>query len=94
MRERDLQRKCIAWCRGRGLLAVNIHGSGYSNKGFPDLLVFGGGKCCAVELKAGTGYKLQPDQIVWQRRFEAAGVPHGAPESLKDFEEFVERSLS
>ena len=42
MRERDLQRKCIAWCRGRGLLAVNVHGSGYSNKGFPDLLVFGG----------------------------------------------------
>ena len=90
MRETDFQEKCLKWVkqtqRGR-LLAVNIHGGGYSNKGFPDLLVFGGEKAVAIELKADSGYKLQSDQQIWRNRFLAVGTPHYV---IDDFDTFVE----
>lgn len=88
MRESVLQSRCLLWVKrtfGGKLLAVNIHGGGYSNKGFPDLLVFGCGRVIAVELKSDSGYSVQPDQIVWRGRFAKAGVPHHI---IRDFEQF------
>ncbi|MEF2593759.1 MAG: hypothetical protein U0M51_04360 [Eggerthellaceae bacterium] len=76
MRESAFQRKCIERARKAGLLAVNNHGSGWSNKGYPDLTLFGRGKCVQVELKSDSGYKVQEDQIVWRNRFERHGIPH------------------
>lgn len=88
MRESRFQKNCIAWVRDRyrgKLLAVNIHGGGYSNKGFPDLLVIGYGRVVAVELKGDSGYTVQPDQAVWRNRFAKASTPHYV---IRDFEHF------
>lgn len=90
MRETAFQKQCLDWIKANHrsrLLAVNIHGGGFSNKGFPDLLVFGDQKAVAVELKADSGYKVQPDQIIWRRRFKAVGTPHYV---IDDFDTFVE----
>lgn len=90
MRETVFQRRCLNWVRTQHkgkLLAVNIHGGGYSNKGFPDVLIFGGGKTVAVELKSDTsGYKLQPDQALWRERFKAVSIPHYI---IHTFDEFL-----
>lgn len=88
MRESALQKRCLRWVsreHAGKLLAVNIHGGGYSNKGFPDLLVFGYGRAVAVELKADSGYRVQPDQEVWRSRFLKAGIPHHV---IRDFDTF------
>ena len=96
MRESTLQKRCLEWVardyRGK-LLAVNIHGGGYSNKGFPDLLVFGCGRAIAVELKADSGYQVQPDQIVWRSRFLKAGIPHYVTRNLDDFKKTIKEEF-
>lgn len=92
MRESELQRKCIGWARGaygRRLVVVNVHGGGYCNKGFPDLLALGSGRALGVELKSGGGYRVQPDQEVWRSRFESAGVPHRVVDDLEDFKRAI-----
>ena len=92
MRESTLQRKCLGWVkRARpDLLAVNIHGGGYANKGFPDLLVFGHGRVLAVELKAESGYAVQPHQRVWAARMKRVGTPHRIVKGLPEFRAAVE----
>ena len=86
MAERDLQAACLRWARGHGLLALNTHGSGWCNKGFPDLLVLHDGRAVAVELKSPTsGYRPQPDQMVWRRRLLAQGVRHEFVSSVGEF---------
>ena len=55
-KENKLQKTCINWCNKHGLLAINIHGGGWGNKGFPDLLIFKNGRAVAVELKNGNAY--------------------------------------
>lgn len=86
MRESALQAECMALARRLDTLPVNIHGSGWSNKGFPDLLVFHDGRVVAVELKADSGYRPQPDQLVWRKRLLAQGIPHHFASSLDEFE--------
>ncbi|MEC4272930.1 hypothetical protein VJ923_07150 [Adlercreutzia sp. R25] len=97
MRESELQRKCLDWAKarfGRSMLVVNVHGGGYCNKGFPDTLLMMGGRVAAFELKsADTGYRLQEDQKVWQRRFERSGTPHYVPRSLEEFEAQVRKEF-
>lgn len=95
MAETALQKRCIDFVRDarQDLLVVNIHGGGWSNKGFPDLLVFGAGKCVPVELKDGDAYGAQPDQIVWQRRFEKVGVNSYICSSFQDFRKSIEKEF-
>lgn len=94
MLERDLQKACVKRAGEMGALAVVIHGAGWSNKGLPDLLVFHGGRCAAVELKSpDTGYRPQPDQMVWRKRFLAQGVPHAFVDGLEGFEAFIREEL-
>lgn len=96
MRESRFQKDCIAWIRDRyrgRLLVVNIHGGGYSNKGFPDLLVFGCGRAVAIELKGDSGYTVQPDQIVWRNRFLKAGTPHYVIRNFEHFKTTVEEEF-
>ena len=91
MRESEFQGRCLRWVKDnfRGkLLAVNNHGDGYSNKGFPDIAVWGsGGKSIVVELKSDSGHLLQGDQTVWRNRFLAVGTPHHVVRD-NDFERF------
>ena len=89
MRESALQAECMRLCKRLDVLAVNVHGSGWSNKGFPDLLLFHAGKAVAVELKADSGYKPQPDQIVWRNRFLRQEIPHHFVRGLDEFEAVV-----
>lgn len=97
MLESEFQRRCLRWVRdgfdGR-LLAVNVHGGGATAKGFPDLVVFGGGRATAFELKGASGYGLQPDQELWRRRFLRAGTPHYVVrDDLDKFKEIVRREF-
>ena len=77
----------------RDVLAVNIHGGGWTNKGFPDLLLFHGGRCVAVELKADSGYKVQPDQIIWGNRLLRQGIQHHIVRSLEEFDRVLRKDL-
>lgn len=87
MRETDFQQDCLSWIKDthKNLLAVNIHGGGFCNKGFPDLIIFGNKKAIVIELKADSGYKVQPDQIVWRKRFKKVGTPHYVVDNFDDF---------
>lgn len=92
MRESLLQKLCIQHVRtvsGGRLMALNIHGSGYSNKGLPDLLIFGHGRCVAVELKADSGYKVQPEQRIWATRFTRCGIHHHVIDDLPTFKRMI-----
>lgn len=92
MRESKMQRDCIEWARkryGADLLLVNIHGGGWSNKGFPDLLAMANGKVLAIELKGDSGYKVQPDQLVWQNRFAKSNTDYAVCTSLDEFKEKI-----
>lgn len=96
MRESVLQRRCLEYVaknfHGK-LLAVNIHGGGFSNKGFPDLLVFGCGRAIAVELKANSGYGVQPDQLIWRKRFEDVGIRHYVINDLERFKSTIKEEF-
>ena len=92
MRETEFQDKCLRWVKKEfwgKLLAVNNHGDGYTNKGFPDLTIYGKGKAIVIELKSDSGYSLQQDQIIWRNRFSKVGVAHYVIEN-NDFERFKE----
>ena len=97
MRENALQKQCILWVRQNfhhKLLITNVHGSGYTNKGFPDLIVFGKSRAIVVELKsADTGYEPQPDQIIWRQRFLDVGVPHYFCNSFAEFKEIITKEF-
>ena len=92
-RESKLQKTCINWCNKHGLLAVNIHGGGWGNKGFPDLLIFKNGRAVAVELKNGNAYTQQPIQKMWQQKFEQVKTPYLVIHSFSEFQEQVERNF-
>lgn len=91
--ESKLQKRCIDWCKSKGLLAVNIHGGGWGNKGFPDLLVFGNGECLAVELKYGSTYTQQPAQKMWEHRFRKVGINYQLMCSFEQFTAEIEKRL-
>ena len=94
MRESALQKKCLEWVKKeyrRKVLAVNIHGGGYSNKGFPDLVLFGNRHAVVIELKADSGYKVQPDQMIWQKRFCEVGTPHYVANDIEEFKSIVRK---
>lgn len=89
MRESPYQKKCLKWLKdvyGESLFVANIHGDGWSNKGFPDLLLSADGKAVFIELKGESGYKLQPDQQVMRNRILKSGTPHYVIRN--DFERF------
>lgn len=97
MRETEFQEKCLTLVKERHwgrLLAVNFHGGGATNKGFPDLVVFGRDKAVAFELKGDSGYKLQADQQVWRNRFLRVGTPHYVViDDVEEFESLLEKEF-
>lgn len=96
MKESKLQKQCLEWVKNnyRGkLVAINIHGGGYANKGFPDLIVFGGNRAIVIELKSDTGYKIQPDQIVWANRFKKIGTAHYLLHTFDEFKTTIRKEF-
>lgn len=92
MKERELQRACIAWVKEHwpDVLIVNIHGGGWSAKGFPDLICCVCGLFVAVELKVGDN-DMQSDQKLWKKRIEKAGGVHVCLRTLYEFQYLINR---
>ena len=91
MRENNLQSQCLKWIKDKypDVVAVNIHGSGWSAKGFPDLILCIHGRFVAFELKVGKN-GMQSDQRIWKKRIEKSGGFHFTPYSLEEFTEIIE----
>ena len=54
-----------------------------------DLLAMANGKVLAIELKGDSGYKVQPDQLVWQNRFAKSNTDYAVCKSLDEFKEKI-----
>lgn len=91
MKERDLQHACIKWVKEQypDVLVVNIHGGGWSAKGFPDLICCVCGLFVAVELKVGDN-EMQSDQQIWKKRIEKAGGIHACLRTLGQFQFLIQ----
>lgn len=90
MRESSLQQKCLDWLgvHQPDVLPANIHGGGWSIKGFPDLLCCIKGRYVAFELKVGEN-DMQSDQRIWRKRILKAGGLHFCPRTVEEFAEIV-----
>lgn len=94
-KESKLQTACLkhaAQFAGKNVLAVNIHGGGFCNRGFPDLLLCIGGRFIAVELKVGKN-GLEPAQRIWKERIERAGGAHYEARSPEQFQRILKMEL-
>lgn len=91
MKEHDLQSQCLKVLREQypEIVGANIHGGGWSAKGFPDLILCIRGKFVAFELKVGKN-GMQSDQRIWKKRIERAGGFHFVPRTVEEFVEIVE----
>lgn len=90
MLERDLQKKCLDYCRslqkqGKPVVAINQHGSAFSSRGVPDILLCVKGRFMAVELKVGDN-RPTPLQEDYLRRIGMAG---GMAFVITTYEDFV-----
>lgn len=95
MRENSLQRKCLHWLGEHhpdDVLPANMHGGGWTNKGFPDVLCCIRGRYVAFELKVGEN-QMDDAQKIWRKRILAAGGSHHCPRTLEAFIEAVEKEL-
>lgn len=95
MRENKLQTDCLKWLGERhpyDVLPANIHGGGWTEKGFPDVICCIRGKYVAFELKVGEN-QMDGAQRLWRKWILRAGGQHYCPRTLAEFQEIVERSL-
>ena len=95
MRESNLQSSCIEWLRKHdpNALIANIHGGGWSIKGFPDLLICINGRFITCELKVGNN-SLEPAQKIWKQRIVKAGGHWYEIRTLENFKEVIEHEKS
>ena len=92
-KERDFQRKALAYMKELPEVAVvNIHGSGWTAKGCPDLLCCVKGSFVAFELKVGNN-GLSPAQRVWMRRIKRAGGKYHSPYSMEELKRILQGYL-
>jgi Holliday junction resolvase len=89
MHENDLQTKCINYLKTKNIYYINVHGSGWSAKGAPDLIVCINGRFVCFELKVGSN-DMQDDQKIHKLRIERSAGLHYSPYTLKEFIEIVE----
>ena len=94
MTESQFSKETIKWIKANypDVMVANIHGSGWSIKGFPDLVLCIRGRFIALELKVGKN-NMQPDQRVWKTIIERAGGQHYCPRSLTEVKEIIERNM-
>ena len=94
-RESNLQSKCLDWLgehHPNDVLPANIHGGGWSVKGFPDVVCCIHGLYVAFELKVGEN-DMQSDQRIWRKRILKAGGLHYCPRTLDEFISCVEDAV-
>ena len=95
-RENVLQRKCLKWLgehHKEDVLPANIHGGGWSSKGFPDVICCVRGLYVAFELKVKNN-TLSGDQIVWKNRILRVGGLHYSPYTFEEFKANIEEAIS
>jgi Holliday junction resolvase len=97
MLEKDLQSRCLKYVKelenkGYPIIAINQHGSAFSSRGVPDILMCIKGQFIAVELKVGdnTPTPLQSHYI--ERIINADGQAHVIYD-LKEFKRVVDDAL-
>lgn len=98
--ELAFQAEVLALCEGRNLWPVLVNPARFtqraaSNRGFPDLVIYGPGGAIHRELKISLGYGrgLSPAQTTWRNRLQAAGQDWAiwTPRELRDGS--IEREL-
>lgn len=93
IKERDLQERVMEWCEGQpNVVVFNVHQSGWTGKGFPDLILCVNGQAVYVELKVGKN-QMEPAQRIWRKRILRAGGKHIAPYSFEEFLKEIEKWL-
>lgn len=95
MREHALQTKCLNWLAEHhpyDVLPANIHGGGWSTKGFPDIICCIRGRYVAFELKVDAN-EMDGAQRIWRRRIIRAGGLHFCPRTVEAFAEEIEKIL-
>ena len=97
MLEKDLQTRCLRHVKalqqkGVPIIAINQHGSAFSSRGVPDLLMCINGQFIAAELKVGnnTPTPLQADYL--DRIHRAGGQAHVVYD-LETFEKVINDAL-
>ena len=93
MREASLQSQCLKWLgehHPTDVLPANIHGGGWTEKGFPDVVCCIRGRYVAFELKVGDN-QMSSAQRIWKTRILRAGGLHYCPRTLGEFITIVER---
>jgi len=96
VRENKLQSDCLKWLEEHhpyDVLPANIHGGGWTNKGFPDVICCIKGKYVAFELKVGEN-QMDGAQRLWRKRILRSGGQHHCPRTLEAFKEIIERNLA
>lgn len=90
MLEKTLQSECLDYIKQyRDIVCANIHGGGWANKGFPDLVACIKGKYVAFELKVGSN-KMENAQRLWKKRIEQAGGLHFEIRTIDEFKKTIE----
>lgn len=90
MLERDIQKKCLDWCKTQeNIVAVKFHQSGWTGRGFPDTHLLIDGVPCYFEFKTPTG-TLSKAQKIWRDHIQKAGGFYATPTSVNDFIQDVE----
>mgnify|MGYP003615764181 FL=1 len=97
MLEKDLQTQCLRYVKalqkqGVPIIAINQHGSAFSARGVPDIIMCINGKFIAVELKVGNNKPtpLQEDYIAMINQANGSAY---VLYSLDDFKEVIENAL-
>lgn len=90
IRESNLQDKCIAYLKEKGIYFINKYGDGRTAKGAPDLITCINGRFVTFELKVGTN-GLEDAQKIHKLRIERSGGTHYTPYTLEEFKEIIER---
>ena len=90
MREKDLQKKCLNYLKGKGFYALNLYGDGMSGKGKPDIIACINGKFVAFELKVGAN-DMQDDQKIHKIRIERNKGFHFTPYTFMEFKKIVDK---
>lgn len=80
IRERDIERKVVAYCKKHGLVTYKFTSPSYA--GVPDRIIMGGGRILFLELKA-PGGKSTPLQCREQKRIKDAGLPVGVADTTE-----------
>lgn len=94
--EQEIQREIMDFLEARGVLCWRVHMGGVRVKGgrvpnkaagFPDLCAIVErhlGRLVAIEVKKPSDRKLDPKQVEWKQRLEAAGCLHVVATSIED----------